>query len=574
MAASCLSATQTRFSQVRPDLDVDDLLDDLDDADDVFDRDIEESFASQVAAALQPLDHDSKFDALQARLLELRNLGTKQAMIFSTFRGTLSYLERRLSGTFKVGVLHGGVRMQDRLPIMERFRAGEFELLLLSEVGSEGLDFEFCNTIVNYDLPWNPMRVEQRIGRIDRFGQQSEKVFIFNMFVPETIESDILGRLYDRIGLFRDSIGDLEPILRDEMAEVQRLALDPRLTREQKRAQLDRIAVAAKEKGCSQGSREAAGGVLAVADQLRIDGMTDDGPSGGRFVGVSEVRSALEHLFSRCGGSVSAVNADGIAVLTGSAELASALRREQGAIDNTGSMYHVGKLASLLRDGVKLNVTFDTSIASQHDVELLSIRHPLVRLAVQEMGKDSLDLKRFGAVRVPNLPAGRTWIAQVDVAETLGVRPLLELWVTAVDLETGMEAPEVADQLLVALADGTLQDLRGPAPHVDAGVLESIDQHGATRRVTLEVERRKDNEALVDARIEARVKSLGLKLDKARETLAKVQADGRDDSIVRLHRGRVRNLADDLEQVEPNLAAKRHLTVSRNPVAAVVIQGS
>lgn len=59
--------------------------------------------------------------------------------------------------------------MRDRQPIIDDFRDGKFELLVASEVASEGLDFEFCNVLVNYDLPWNPMRVEQRIGRLDRF---------------------------------------------------------------------------------------------------------------------------------------------------------------------------------------------------------------------------------------------------------------------------------------------------------------------------------------------------------------------------------------------------------------------
>ena len=62
--------------------------------------------------------------------------------------------------------------------------------------GSEGLDFEFCNVLVNYDMPWNPMRVEQRIGRLDRFGQKHDKIFIYNMHVPGTIETDIFERLY------------------------------------------------------------------------------------------------------------------------------------------------------------------------------------------------------------------------------------------------------------------------------------------------------------------------------------------------------------------------------------------
>ena len=68
-------------------------------------------------------------------------------------------------------------------------------LLLSSEVGSEGLDFQFCHIIINYDLPWNPMRVEQRIGRVDRLGQESDRILVFNFTLTDTIEDRVLGRL-------------------------------------------------------------------------------------------------------------------------------------------------------------------------------------------------------------------------------------------------------------------------------------------------------------------------------------------------------------------------------------------
>ena len=85
-----------------------------------------------------------------------------------------------------------------------------------SEVGSEGLDLQFCDSLVNYNLPWNPMVVEQRIGRIDRVGQQSSILHIYNLVIAGTIEEKIYNRLLDRIGIFRAALGDLEAILDDK----------------------------------------------------------------------------------------------------------------------------------------------------------------------------------------------------------------------------------------------------------------------------------------------------------------------------------------------------------------------
>ena len=84
------------------------------------------------------------------------------------------------------------------------------DVLLSSEVGCEGLDFQFCDFLVNYDLPWNPMRIEQRIGRIDRYGQKSEAVVIVNLITPDTVDADIYERCLMRIGVFQHAIGGNE----------------------------------------------------------------------------------------------------------------------------------------------------------------------------------------------------------------------------------------------------------------------------------------------------------------------------------------------------------------------------
>src|SRR5205807_4427262 len=84
------------------------------------------------------------------------------------------------------------------------------DVLLSSEVGCEGLDYQFCDCLVNYDIPWNPMRVEQRIGRIDRYGQKSEKVLIYNFITPGTVDADIYERCLLRIGIFNQALGGSE----------------------------------------------------------------------------------------------------------------------------------------------------------------------------------------------------------------------------------------------------------------------------------------------------------------------------------------------------------------------------
>ena len=158
-----------------------------------------------------------------------------------TSRGTIDYLAERLDGLrvdgrpLRVLKLYGPMssRAARRAPSAS-FRDEHGPVVLLSsEVGSEGLDFQFCSRMFNYDLPWNPMRVEQRIGRLDRYGQTSELIQILNMVVADTIEERIFYRLYERIGIFESSIGDLEAILGEvevDLAALQRDALSGALT--------------------------------------------------------------------------------------------------------------------------------------------------------------------------------------------------------------------------------------------------------------------------------------------------------------------------------------------------------
>ena len=187
---------------------------------------------------------------------------------------------------------------------MRDFRAGRFEVLLLSQVGAEGLDFEFCNVLVNYDMPWNPMEVEQRIGRLDRFGQTHEKIFIYNMRVPGTIETDIFQRLYDRIDLFHASIGELEPILREEIGDVTRALLDPRLSAADRDEQIERMAVATEQRAQDLARLEQSRGVLAGIDTLLVDGLTEHGVGHGRYVGPTEIGTIVGELLRRTDGSM------------------------------------------------------------------------------------------------------------------------------------------------------------------------------------------------------------------------------------------------------------------------------
>ena len=161
--------------------------------------------------------HDSKYNELVTFLKnKLDEEPEEKFVLFAYFRGTLEYLRERLEED-KISncIIHGGIKA-DKNEVLRMFKNKKISVLLSSEVGSEGIDLQFCRFLINYDLPWNPMRVEQRIGRLDRLGQTAERISIIHYKISDTIEERVLSRLYERINVFKESIGDLEEILGEE----------------------------------------------------------------------------------------------------------------------------------------------------------------------------------------------------------------------------------------------------------------------------------------------------------------------------------------------------------------------
>ena len=199
-----------------------------------------DSYIPDIETSEEMIKHFTRIDSKYKRLLlflkELRqNEHNEKVIIFSFYRYTIHYLYDRLSkDNFKCEKMMGGMG-DEKIEIIKRFKENsEFNILISSEVGSEGIDLQFASIEINYDLPWNPMRIEQRIGRIDRIGQKKDKIRILNLYCENTIEDKVIYKLYDRIDIFKHSIGDIEEIMGNIIHEISRDLLDPNLSEEDK----------------------------------------------------------------------------------------------------------------------------------------------------------------------------------------------------------------------------------------------------------------------------------------------------------------------------------------------------
>ncbi|MBG0794733.1 DEAD/DEAH box helicase family protein [Methylocystis sp. H62] len=178
-----------------------------------------------LVAEIGTLPTDTKAIQLVGVLAELQAAGFPQAMVFTQFTDTMDYLRDHLAKTTGRSIMcfsgrGGEVRGNDgawktitREDVKRRFREGKADILVCTDAAAEGLNFQFCGALVNYDMPWNPMRVEQRIGRIDRLGQRFTDIRIVNLHYADTVEADVYMAARNRIKLFESVVGGLQPIL-------------------------------------------------------------------------------------------------------------------------------------------------------------------------------------------------------------------------------------------------------------------------------------------------------------------------------------------------------------------------
>lgn len=201
----------------------------------------------ELLRGIAKLGTDSKALKLVDRLTDAFQAGYGSALVFTQYTDTMDFLRDFLSERLDMPIgcfsARGG-ETRDRSgswvrcskeQIKQKLRVGDVRLLVCSDAAAEGLNLQSCGVLANYDLPWNPMKVEQRIGRIDRIGQRFPKVRIINLAYADTVEADVYFALSRRINLFQGVVGKLQPILSQLPREFEQAALRRRGDRERGR---------------------------------------------------------------------------------------------------------------------------------------------------------------------------------------------------------------------------------------------------------------------------------------------------------------------------------------------------
>jgi len=577
-AASCLPAALEHWG---------DEIRDANTADEQVDLDLDELDAEQGDGDLALPDDwssvpDSKFDKLVEilRAIDEEEPGAK-VLLFTFFVGTSKYLARRLRELgWETERIAGDVPAHPHDPkrdlrgrAIERFEKDpKVRVMVSTEVGSEGLDFQFCHHLVNYDLPWNPMVVEQRIGRIDRFGQESDVVHVHTLVVEGTVEDRILNRLYERIGLFERSIGSLETILGDTMRELQQDFISGRLSPAEAAKRADEAAAAIEHKIKETEKLEEKAAELfgheeyIRAEMARVRRL-------GRFLSSHALLSVLRGYLDR--------NHPGVGIKQEEPHIWSIAVPDElyaDALDRAKAEYWDGYQRCRDERG-RLRFTTEGDVAfKRKDVDLLNVSHPLIVAATDAL-RDLLDdpVARVSQaeVGVPDedrdtFPEGVYHVA-VFAQEIAGIRSRTIFDAIAWSGGEGRLLPaEEAERLLhLALDEGGDWSLERDADAVAEDAWEAIESEARRRNRHLKGREQDQNDALAQRRRKVIDDELALRERQIDEKVETARSRGRQEKVIRLFEAQRTKARHRHETKARELEARRNVTVALSDPLAV-----
>lgn len=179
------------------------------------DLEIEKEHVSNLltlARQVQEMGHESKFERLRG-VIEDKRFRNEKLLVFTEHRDTLTYLKSRLDGlgfTGQIASIHGGMNYVERGEQIKFFKKpieeGGARVMICTDAAGEGINLQFCWVMVNFDVPWNPARLEQRMGRIHRYGQKRSEVFIINLIAGKTREGKVVKILLDKLEAIRKEL--------------------------------------------------------------------------------------------------------------------------------------------------------------------------------------------------------------------------------------------------------------------------------------------------------------------------------------------------------------------------------
>jgi ERCC4-related helicase/transcriptional regulator with XRE-family HTH domain len=433
--------------------------------------------------------NDTKYtrfsEAIQGRL---KDKPDEKIVVFAFFRETLNYLRRRLEADgVGCAIIQGsmgtvtidGEEIDAKTAEINRFaNSNGPSVLLSSEVGSEGIDLQFARVLFNYDLPWNPMRVEQRIGRIDRMGQKANRIIIGHFAVTGTVDDQILERLYERINVFRESIGELDEIFGERVQEIVLEYFRENLSPEDVERRIEENLLAAETYKLETERLDREAPALAGHADFILRSIRESHTSG-RFVRPEDLRKYVtDFLHERYVGSSIEYELGNSNIFR--IDLNAAARDALSAfIEHERPARHTRLVSN------SVLVTFDpnATVPAKLRSEVIDVTHPLVLWMRSIREADSNEIVPAVAIEIkPNSSEIRPglYVFSTDLWRIEGVRKQLTLQHVMLSVETG-------ERLDTYLAEKILDEA------IQAGRQTELDNFTAIHETILEALRRSEH---------------------------------------------------------------------------------
>jgi SNF2 family DNA or RNA helicase len=521
---------------------------------------------------------DSKFGMLSQNIFDLWKADEaakrpkRKCIVFSYFRGTVEYLRQELKkNCIDTACVHGGMPIKERTAALDPFKdRDDVNVLVTSDVSAEGVDLQMAAVVFNYDLPWNPMVVEQRIGRIDRIGQTSKVLTIASMVVKGSVEEKILQRLFMRIKLIESSIGEIGEILGDEVGleTLTQQALLGELSDEEIERQLKRAENAFNEQRQAAAELDRRAVELVAIDQAILDEI--QAASGEHQ--IPNERHLLEFvnetLSRHATGAVIASSA-----LHGRTDVD--LRRALSISPFEARDTDTERARQFMQraEHGSVKVTFSREIAYRYpNVEIIHATHPLVRWAAGTARPDvnafGLSLDTSAALRPGDYLWGISFME--SSGSSLGMK-MIGVFLPLNDSSFAIRAPSE-----VALVVGELLD-KGREVYVpwkNSTVPPGLEETLTTLQNTLDetsAELNQREKDLFDLRETARVARQRLVLESALKRAEKVLEKYRQRNAApfaqRMQESKVRKALDRLQEFERTTVSRPWKDFDRTDVA-------
>jgi len=342
--------------------------------------------------------NDSKYRVLHSVLNRILKENTEEKIVlFSTFRSTLFYLSRKLNDDKISNIVMVGGQPLSKDEVIRKFASKDGpSVLLSSEVGSEGVDMQFSRFVINYDLPWNPMKVEQRIGRIDRLGQSADQIFIWNLFYNNTIDARIYERLYNRLNLIVESLGDFEAVLGEKIQKLEIDLVSTNLTKEQQEDRIEQTAIALENlKRTEEELENQSADLVAYGDYILSQIHTARDLQ--RWINSEDLRQyLLDHLrLNYQGVRIQHSRSNNSYTISLPPEAKARLAKYGRDTNQSGMSFY-----NNYHDDIICKFDNKVAITNQSNIEIVNQYHPLVKWVSYEISQNDTPLRPTVAIKV------------------------------------------------------------------------------------------------------------------------------------------------------------------------------